>query len=66
MRIFHENASGLDATDAPGTISEEHDVAAQALDGEIFVNRTNVSPFRLSHYSVKCVVGNRAATRDRR
>ena len=66
MRIFHKDAARLHAADAPGTVSEEHDVAAQTFHGEILVDGANVGAFRLSHHGVKRIVGNRAAARDRR
>ena len=64
MRIFHAHASGFDAADAPRRGAEQEDVAGQALDREILVERADDRPFRLGDDQVIRVLRNRAARRD--
>src|SRR5579863_10271457 len=53
LRVFDKDPARLDAADAPGSVSEEHDVATKALDREIFVHRTDVRAIRLGDHGVK-------------
>src|SRR5260370_877706 len=41
LRVFHKDAAGLHAANAPGGISEEDDVACEAFHGKIFADRAD-------------------------
>ena len=64
MRIFHQHPPRLDAANSPGSVAEQHDVAAQALDREVFVNGADGVAFGLRHHRVERVVRNRSAVGD--
>src|SRR5438552_11809064 len=68
MGIFDENASGptLDAANTPGGISQQNDVIAIALNGEVLIERAHYCAFRLSHHGIKRCIGNRTTAGDRR
>ena len=65
FRVFHRYGAGLHAANAPRSISEEENVAAQAFDGEVFINGADHGAFRLGDHGVHRVIGNCAAAGDR-
>ena len=65
VRIFDDYAARLHAANAPGSVAKKHNVAAEAFDGEVFVNRADDGAFRLSKDGVERVVWNCAAACDR-
>ena len=66
LGVFDEDAAGLHAADAPGSVAEKHDVAGQALDGEVFVHRANDVVFGRGDHGVEGVFRNGAAAGDGR
>ena len=64
MGIFHKNSTRLDAANSPGGIAEQHDIAAQALDREVFVNRAHGIALGFRHHRVEGVIRNRSAIGD--
>src|SRR3984893_9120611 len=62
--MLHEHASSLHATNAPGAVAQQHDVAAQTLHREIFIDGANHGALRLGHHGIQSVIGNRAAASD--
>src|SRR5216684_7402356 len=64
LRVFHQHAAGLHAANAPGGIAEKNDVAGEAFDGEIFVDRADGEALGLGHYGVEGIFRNRAAAGD--
>jgi hypothetical protein len=65
LRIFDPHDAGFDAANSPRRRPEHEDITRQALDGEIFIERSNFMLVGLDHDVVGCRVGNRAARRDR-
>ena len=65
MRVFNDHLTHLHAPNAPGGIAEQHDVATQTFDCEVFVNGADHSAFGLGDNGVKRVIGNRATASDR-
>ena len=61
MRVLHPHRAALDAQDAPRGVAELEDVAGQALDGEVLVERAETGPVGLQHHVVVGVVGDGAA-----
>ena len=47
LRVFHQDAACLHAANAPGRISQQHDVSRETFDGEVFVNSPNNGGFGL-------------------
>src|SRR6266403_1509415 len=64
LRVFDKDATGGNAADAPGSISEQHNVARETLDGEIFVHRAHSDAFGLGDDGVERIFGYCAATGD--
>ena len=65
MRILDAHAAGFDAPDAVRRVAELEDVAGEALDREVLVDRADLLPRGLEHDVVVRVVGNRAAGGER-
>ena len=61
LRVLDPHRPALDPQDAIGRVAELEDVAGQALDGEILVDRADDLVLRLEHHLVVGGVGNRAA-----
>ena len=61
LRIVDADAAGLDAQDPVRRVAELEDVAGEALDGEILVDRADELARGLEHDVVVGGVGNRAA-----
>ena len=59
--ILHAQAAGFDAKDAITRIAELEHVAGDALDGEVFVDRTDRDRLRLQQHGVVADIGNGAA-----
>ncbi len=68
MRILHQHAAGVgfDAANHPRSISQQHNVAAIAFHGEVFIHGTDDKTVRLRNHGIKRVVGDRSAAGDRR
>ena len=64
MRVFHANAAGLYAPDAPRRRAEQEHIAGKALDGEVFVECADDRLVRLRQNKILGAVGNGAAGRD--
>ncbi len=66
MGVFDQHATGLafDAANAPGSVTQQHDVARIAFDGEVFVQRANDNAFGLGNHCEQCCLWNRAAAGD--
>ena len=62
--ILDAHAARLDVPDAPGVGAEQEDVAGQAFDGEVLVERADGFAFGLGDHGVGGVLGNRAAGGD--
>src|SRR5689334_11192419 len=62
--VFNQNPSCLHAADAPRSISQQHDVARDALDRKVFVYRADNGAFRMRNDGVKRIIGNCAAAGD--
>ena len=65
MRILYKHASRLHATNPPGAVAQQYDVAAQTLHREIFINGADDGALRLGYNGIKSVIRNRAAAGDR-
>ena len=65
LRILHPQAPRLDTEDAVARIAQLEDVAGQALDREVFVDRADADALRLQQHRVIADVGNGAAALDR-
>ena len=59
--VFHSHSSRLDPEDAPGCVAELEDVARQALDGEIFAQRSDARPLGLENHRVVRHIRDRPA-----
>ena len=59
--IFNQYRSGLYTANAPGIISQEHDVAPQTLDGKVFIDGADDNRFRLGNHGVERILGNGTA-----
>src|SRR5882762_296418 len=61
--IFDENAAGFgfDAANAPGGVTEEHDVTVVALDGEVFIESANIDAIGFGDNGVEGGVGDGSA-----
>ena len=66
MRILDPDPSRLDPPNPPRRGPQQEDVARQALDGEVLVNRPDRRPLRFRHHQVVGVVRDRAAGGNRR
>ena len=66
MRILDAHAARLDAPDPVRRVAELEDVAGEALDREVLVDRADELVRGLQHDVVVGVVGNRAAGGERR
>src|SRR5207249_1986607 len=66
LGVFHQDAPGLHAANAPGSVSQQHDVARQAFYREVFVHRAHDGAFRLRDHGVQRIFGNGATTGDGR
>jgi hypothetical protein len=64
LGILDPHAAGFDAQDAIGSVAELKDVAGEALDGEIFVERADEDAGGLENHLVIGVVGDGAAAGD--
>ena len=65
MRVFHQDASvGRHAANAPRGISEKHDVAGHAFNGEVFIDRADDDGLELRNHGVQRIFGNGAAAGD--
>src|SRR5207237_10306911 len=64
LRVFYEDPPSLHAPDAPGSVSQQHDVARDALDGKIFIYSADHRPFRVGDHGVQRILGNCAAAGD--
>src|SRR5260370_1109633 len=53
LRVFHKDAAGLHAANAPGGISEEDDVDCEAFHGKIFVDGADGAAFGLGDQGVQ-------------
>ena len=60
-RIFHAHDASLDPNDAIGAVAELENVAGHALDGEVFVDRTDRLIFGFQHNLIVGRVGNCSA-----
>ena len=65
LRVLDAHASALDAQDAIRAVAQLEDVARQALDRKVLVQRADESAGRLEHHLVIGVVRNRSTTGDR-
>ena len=65
VRILDAHAAGLDAPDPVRRVAELEDVAGEALDREVLVDRADHLARGLEHHVVVGGVGNRAARRER-
>ena len=61
MRVLDAHDAALDAHDAIGAVAELEDVAGQAFDGEVLVDRADRLVLGLQHDLVVGGVGNGAA-----
>ncbi len=61
LGILDAHAAGLDLDDAVGGIAELEDIAGQALDGKIFVDRADFEALGFQQHRVVGIVGNGAA-----
>src|SRR5216684_7344029 len=61
LRVFHEDAAGLHAANAPGGIAEEDDVACEAFHGKIFVDGADSDALGLGHYGIEGILRNGSA-----
>ena len=66
LGVFHGNRAGLHAANAPRSVSEKNDIAAQTFDREVFIYGANYEVLRLRDDGVKSIIGNRAAAGDGR
>ena len=60
-RVLDPHPARLDPPDAPGGVSQQHDVAGHRLDREVLVQRADQRPLGLEDHVVVGVVGDRAA-----
>src|SRR5437870_3072378 len=65
LGVLDPHRAALDAADAIGGVAELEDVAGEALDREILVDRADDLVFRLEQYLVVGIVGDRAARGQR-
>ena len=65
MSVLHAHDAALDAHDAIGGIAELEDVAGEALDGKILIDRANDMVLRLKQHLKVRIVWDRAAGGDR-
>ena len=65
LRILDAQAAGFDAQDAVARVAELEDVAGQAFDREVFVDRADVGRLRFEHHGVIAGVRDRAAGHHR-
>ena len=61
MRVFHQNTARLDSPDSPGSVSQQHDVASEAFDRKVFVNRADNCALGLRKHGVQRILRNGAA-----
>ena len=66
LRILDPHPARLDAQDAVARVAELEDVAGDALDGEVLVDRADVARLRLEHDRVVAAFRDRAARGERR
>ena len=66
LGVFDAHAAGFHAQDAIRGVAELEDVAREALDGEVLVERADEDAGRLEDHLVVGVVGNGAAAGDGR
>ena len=66
VRILHANAARFHAPDAPGRGAQQEDVARQALDGEIFVQRSDRRAFGFGDHQIVGGLRNGSAGSDGR
>ena len=66
VRVLDEHLAGLHLADAVGGVAELEDVAGQALEGEVLVQRADAQALRQQHHVVVELVGDRAAVGDGR
>ena len=65
MGVLHQNPPGIfDSPDAPAHIAQQHNVALEALHGEIFMQGADHCAFRLRHHGVERGLRNGAAIHD--
>src|SRR5215472_7813876 len=64
LRVFHKNAPRLHAANAPGSVSQEHDIARKTFHCEVFVHGTDDGAFRLGDNGVKRILWNGASAGD--
>src|ERR1700738_1863439 len=64
LGVFDEHAARCDTTDAPGSVSEQHDVAREAFDRKVFVNRADGYAFGLRDNGIERIFGDCAAACD--
>src|SRR5581483_876220 len=68
VSVLNQHASGLalHTPNPPGSIAEQHDVARQAFNREVFMNGANHRTFWLLDYCEQRRLGNRSTAGDRR
>ena len=66
LRVLDTHRAALHAHDAIGGVAELEDVALDALDGEVLVDRADYDILRLEQHLEIGIVGNGAARGDRR
>src|SRR5207302_6358599 len=65
LGVLDPHRAALDAPDAVGGVAELEDIAGQALDREILVDRADDLVFRFEQYLVVGGIGDRAARGQR-
>src|SRR6266481_4409555 len=65
LRVFHQDAARRDSPDPPGSASQQHDVASDALYGEVFIYRSHDCAFGLCNHGVQRILWNVSAAGDR-
>ena len=65
MGIDDDDFAAADLADPPRRVAQQKDVAGQALDGEVLVDRADERAFAFGDDAVLGGLGNRAAGGDR-
>ncbi|TKS57817.1 MAG: hypothetical protein EWM73_03717 [Nitrospira sp.] len=66
VSVLHPHLAHLYALDAPGGVSQQHNVAGQTLHRKVFIDRSHDRSVRLRDHGIVCRVRNGPAGRDRR